>query len=144
MARQRGDTQHHTSDDRPRARATGDAGSQCTGCQFERQQNQWQPCLNFQDGKLQRRIAGEIAAESEDHRGHQPTGAAAGQPARQQVGKQRHQRIVQQRLQLQPMIQQALTAGGYQHRQQTDRIEDGRLRISQEGMARKSVGVPKG
>ena len=81
---------------------------------IEGQQDQRQPNLRLKDRELQRGVAGQIAAEGEDHGGRQPADAAASQAPCKQVGEHGRQHEVRDRLQLQRVIGEP-PDGGQRH-----------------------------
>ncbi len=108
------------------------------------QQDQRQPRGAFQNGQLQGRVTGQVAAVGEDQRAQQRRYPAAYLGAQEGVGQQAGEKHVGHRFHFQGAEGEAGEAG-YQQDQvvkQRWRVEDCGLWFGQEGIAAESAGHP--
>ena len=147
----------------PRGEQTGKAGGRArrrpfilTGfgtscpCAFRPRQEEKQDCGqpdgDAQDADLDRDIAGEVAGEAEDCAGSECGNFAAGQAADQHVGEEAGKKDVEGGLHLEPVEPShgAAVEAGQEKEGVADGVEDGGLRVGEEGVAGEGVRVPQG
>jgi len=107
-------------------------------------QDQGQPDSSAEHGRLQRRIAGQVAREREQAARQKGRGPLAHEVLRKQVGEEAGQRDLKERLDLEPVqAGHHIAPGQFQpDHQVADGIEDRGLDVCQERVPREGVRVP--
>ena len=121
----------------PPARAVSERASQTP-------QDQGQPDGSAEDGRLERRIAGQVSGKRKQAACKKGRGPVLHQVACEQVGEEAGECNLQDRLNLQPVQPgHGLAPGQCQPEHQVaDGVEDRGLDIRQERVSREGVGVP--